>query len=221
MLKDVLKNTRQQLEVHYKTQNRVRDNNQFKINLAKGLGAASALDTTFDLLSEAKQQKVLHPSISPDVRNGLLTTISNLQGQLREGYLGDSDVREIWTLSATFKNEITAQWKMAATLKSEQVTSSLCLLGRFLKDPAQAAALVSKLDTGTQGLPVSVSQIKAFTQAVVQGQQMVDGAGFDDEIKTFLKKVTNNRATLTDITPKVQGWIQKQNLEGRIKVSFF
>jgi hypothetical protein len=220
MLKDVLTDALEKLEDYHQAQNRVRDDDQFKTNLRKALDVASSVDKIFALLSEAKLQNILHPTITSNVRNGLITSISNLQGQLHERYLGDSEVREFRTLSETFKNEITIQWRTAANRKAEQVTSSLRLLRCFLAKPEEADALVSKLDNGMQRLPSSQSDIKAFAEAVAHGQKMVDSAGFDDEIKNFLQKVTNSQATLADITSKVQVWIYKQNLETRIKVSF-
>lgn len=220
MLKDVLLNTRNQLETYLKAQNRDRDNSQFKTNLTKALRATSDLDLTLNLLSEAKNQQILQPSFSPDLRNSLLTVIFSLQGQLRDGYFGDSDVREIGSLSGIFRNEINMQWKVATTRKAEQVTSSLRLLGHFMENPTQATLVVSKLATWMQGLPTSATDIKAFAYTVDQGQKMLDSAGFDFEINTFVQKVRNNQATLADITPKVHGWIQKQHLESRVKVSF-
>jgi hypothetical protein len=220
MLKDKLSCALEQLEKNHQAQNRVRDDKKFETNLDKTLIAANALDTILNLLSEAKKQKILEPSISSDISNGLLINITNLYGQLQDRYFNDSDVVEIELILSNFKNEIASQWKTAASSKAEQVTSSLRLLGRFMPNPEQANVLVNKLNNGMQGLPALPSNIKAFAEAIVRGQEMVNGAGFDDEIKTFLQKVTNNRATLADITPKVQGWIQKQNLESRIKVSF-
>ena len=58
-----------------------------------------------------------------------------------------------------------------------------------------------------------------YFKACHQADEYRQSMNFDDEIETFLRKVSNRMATLDDITPKVMEWIEKEEFKTKIGLS--
>lgn len=58
--------------------------------------------------------------------------------------------------------------------------------------------------------------------AIDEAEKLIDSLGLDEEIKTFLSKIRNGKATLEDIfsaDDKILNWIKKENLQRKMYVS--
>ena len=68
----------------------------------------------------------------------------------------------------------------------------------------------------------NLSQLQNLKMAMVEAEQLIDSRGLNDEIKSFLSKIRNGKATLEDIFStdnKILNWIKKENLQSKMYVS--
>lgn len=68
----------------------------------------------------------------------------------------------------------------------------------------------------------NLNQVQDMKMAIDEAEKLIDSLELDEEIKTFLGKIRNGKATLEDIfsaDDKILNWIKKENLQGRMYVS--
>ena len=66
----------------------------------------------------------------------------------------------------------------------------------------------------------SIEGKKTAFQALKKANDVIGSLNIDPEISNFLQKVSNNTATLINLTPTVEEWIEKQHLKAKIYLSF-
>ena len=67
-----------------------------------------------------------------------------------------------------------------------------------------------------QTWPVTKEVADGSVEAVNEAKQLLSKMHFDEHISIFLNKVKQNTATLLDLTPEVRGWLEEENMMGRI-----
>ena len=67
--------------------------------------------------------------------------------------------------------------------------------------------------------PLTQESIDAYKEARLKANELLREMRFDDEIRDFLIKVRDKRATLTDITPSILEWIQSENISDKVSLS--
>lgn len=66
--------------------------------------------------------------------------------------------------------------------------------------------------------PLTQESIDSYKKARKKADGLLKEMKFDDEIRDFLIKVRDKRATLTDITPSILEWIQSENISDKVSL---
>ena len=67
--------------------------------------------------------------------------------------------------------------------------------------------------------PLTQESIDSYTEARQKADDLLKEMRFDNEIRNFLIKVRDKKATLTDITPSILEWIQSENIADKVSLS--
>ena len=67
--------------------------------------------------------------------------------------------------------------------------------------------------------PLSQEAIDGYTEAIQKADELMKEMRFDDEVKDFLIKVRDKKATLTDLTPSILEWIRSENISDKVSLS--
>lgn len=67
--------------------------------------------------------------------------------------------------------------------------------------------------------PLTQDSIDSYKEARQKADDLLKEMKFDDEIRDFLIKVRDRKATLTDITPSILEWIQSENIADKVSLS--
>ena len=62
--------------------------------------------------------------------------------------------------------------------------------------------------------------LKTLSNALHNSNAIIERLGLDQEITTFLTKVSSRTATLDDLSDGILSWIRRENLSDKIMVSF-
>ena len=82
---------------------------------------------------------------------------------------------------------------------------------------SQATDLLKKLEASCTW-PVSEVDAKTTFNAKSKAKTILSELQFDEHISAFLKKIQAGTATLVDLTPEVQTWIERENLADKIMI---
>ena len=64
----------------------------------------------------------------------------------------------------------------------------------------------------------TITQVSNASDAYNEAEKLIQQMDLDENIKSFLKKVSEKIATLSDINPEVMEWLQKYNLKDKMKI---
>ena len=67
--------------------------------------------------------------------------------------------------------------------------------------------------------PLTQESVDSYREARQKADNLLKKMKFDDEIRDFLIKVREKKATLTDITPSILKWIQSENIADKVSLS--
>lgn len=110
-------------------------------------------------------------------------------------------------------------WKDAASTYAKGSTGYLSLIGSLTDNPKQARELVETINKAVEGSP-SINSISKLVSDVAVAKKIIDSFSISPKIESFLKKVSNQQATVADLTPDVIEWLKEKRLMGKLKVRF-
>lgn len=122
--------------------------------------------------------------------------------------------------SESIISKLTSEWEQYIKERNTPVLDSLNIL-KQVAEPSKQIAIrnlqsdIKKCETW----PVNADLLDNYFKACHQADEYRQSMNFDDEIETFLRKVSNRMATLDDITPKVMEWIEKEEFKTKIGLS--
>ena len=138
---------------------------------------------------------------------------------LSEGTLDLSEVNEVSVNLKTAQAELTAAWKRDAATYADGPKGYLTIISGLTDDPGSVRELAKSIgDIITAN--VSRKQINALVSKVNEANKITSDFPLKPEIETFLKKVSAQRATISDLTPNILEWLKEHKLLEKLKVNF-
>lgn len=201
-------------------QERMRNSTQFENNIGKILQSAAAVDSTLNRAEEAKNYSLISLEIEGVLKNDLLSIMYDLLAEIENLFVENETVKRYTQLSGELSSYFDRKWKQSVSMEGKQIVSSLETFGQILSNPVEAAQLKEEISKRLLTLPNSPAEIQSFLAFLKKGREIADKAGDDVEVNTFIGRMLNKEATLSDITPKVLVWIEKHNLKNKMKISF-
>ncbi|WP_304684271.1 hypothetical protein [Ileibacterium valens] len=150
--------------------------------------------------------------------NNLSLTTQHLSECYKDEII-ESDINNIEKEIILNSKEIQELWKKY----SETVRRNLIPMLNLIKvtDNGAAAQLIQSLNSNSKaiGLP-SELQMTSFKKAADKSKAYILSMDLNPEIRSLLSKMSESRATLSDLNKESLQWIQDHNLENKIKISF-
>lgn len=111
-------------------------------------------------------------------------------------------------------------------INSYKVSEELMELKRMLtlaapvyKGTPGVNELSKKIDRILEVPAVDKATVVTAGDAIQTARSIIDGMEIDDDVTTFLKKVSSGNAKLADLNEPVMRWLQENNLLGKISIS--
>lgn len=120
--------------------------------------------------------------------------------------------------SELFINSIKKEWETYYKNKNSELINGLNIIVLIHSTPAivrSCIATFNKCEIWT----LTQESVDAYKEARLKADALLKEMRFDDEIRDFLIKVRDKRATLTDITPSILEWIQSENISDKVSLS--
>lgn len=120
--------------------------------------------------------------------------------------------------SEAFVDLITKEWEAFYKAKNSELINGLNIIVLVHPMPTVVRSCISTFNK-CEKWPLTQESIDSYKEARQKADDLLKEMRFDDEIRDFLIKVRDKRATLTDITPSIQEWIQSENIADKVSLS--
>ena len=202
---------------NHEAQKMASDRKEFAAIVDKAIGFFVRLRGVLETFAYLKKSGLMS---SMDRRhiNELLATVENIEGQVKEGYLQGSEVNELKLRLQLVEGMGGNLWHVAA-LEIKQLISSLKIMLELSPEQSGLGRIIRELESHIQSPPKNEKAARSLVARLEEAKEVVGNRGFDEEIERFLQRIMTGRATLADLSHKVDHWVAENGFRSRIKLS--
>lgn len=120
--------------------------------------------------------------------------------------------------SEAFVDSITKEWEIFYRANNSELLNGLNIIVLVHPTPNVVRSCITAFNK-CEKWPLTQKNIDSYKEARQEADDLLKVMRFDDEIRDFLIKVRDKRATLTDITPSILEWIQLKNIADKVGLS--
>lgn len=118
----------------------------------------------------------------------------------------------------SFIDSIAKEWETFYKAQNSELINGLNIIVLVHPSPAVVRSCITSFNK-CEKWPLTQESIDSYMDARQKADDLLKEMRFDDEIKDFLIKVRDKRATLTDITPSILEWIRSENIADKVSLS--
>ena len=129
-------------------------------------------------------------------------------------------------ISRRVNPSLNKEWKAYYPKRTKSSLSKLDTLGNLVGSPDMIAEIRDNIAGGSEWAGLLLrddgihTRLSLLRSAIDKTDELEKNLNLSDEIKDFIVKVTNRKARITDISPSIVEWIQKERLNEKFVISF-
>ena len=120
--------------------------------------------------------------------------------------------------SRVFINSIAKEWETFYRTNNSDLINGLNIIVLVHPTPNVVRSCITAFNK-CEKWPLTLESIDSYKEARQIAGVLLKEMRFDDEIRDFLTKVRDKKATLTDITPSILEWIKTENIADKVSLS--
>ena len=117
-----------------------------------------------------------------------------------------------------FVEAIAKEWEIFYKANNSELINGLNIIVLMHPTPIIVRSCITAFNK-CEKWPLTQESIDSYKVARQKADDLLKEMKFDDEIRDFLVKVRDRKATLTDITPSILEWIQAENIADKVSLS--
>lgn len=117
-----------------------------------------------------------------------------------------------------FVEAIAKEWEIFYKANNSELINGLNIIVLMHPTPIIVRSCITAFNK-CEKWPLTQESIDSYKVARQKADDLLKEMKFDDEIRDFLVKVRDRKATLTDITPSILEWIQSENIADKVSLS--
>lgn len=117
-----------------------------------------------------------------------------------------------------FIETIAKEWETFYKANNSELINGLNIIVLVHPTPTVVRSCITAFNK-CEKWPLTQESIDSYKEARQKADDLLKEMKFDDEIRDFLIKVRDRKATLTDITPSILEWIQSENIADKVSLS--
>ena len=153
-------------------------------------------------------------------QNTLLEILTDLQTVAIKGTVDEDSISQGSRKIKPIQEQLKKEWAKCYPSVVGSVTSTLRIIQKI--DPTQVSKCLLDIQSAAvwQNDDSDLPHLKTLSNALYNSNAIIERLGLDQEITTFLTKVSSRTATLDDLSDGILAWIRRENLSDKIMVSF-
>ena len=120
--------------------------------------------------------------------------------------------------SENFIDSIAKEWEIFYKANNNEIINGLNIIVLVHPTPNVVRSCITAINK-CEKWPLTQESIDSYYDARLKANNLMKEMKFDDEIRNFLIKVRDKKATLSDITPSIMEWIQSENIADKVSLS--
>lgn len=182
--------------------------------------ARCTLDKTIKISMKMKEKDIVSTvPLDIEIRKEIMDSINDCGQAIEEKSLTLDRVTVLYGKINIAAEQIKIIWKSATGGYSDGIRGYLNTISSLTNNPKQAKELSDRIKETVLGEP-SVKAIDTLIADVEEAKAITEEFKMDASIEGFLKKVSANTATLSDLTPGVLSWLNEKKLTSKINITF-
>ncbi len=118
------------------------------------------------------------------------------------------------------QDQLKKEWANYYPVLVGSVRNTLRIIQKIDPDQINRCLLAIKSAELWQNNDSDLPRFQTLSEALTRSNDIISRLGLDQEITSFLTKISTNSATLNDLTDGIMAWIRKENLIDKIMISF-
>ena len=182
----------------------------------------------FNTVSKLRQAvDIMDYTITSETAQNIEECLNKLDGAVAAGIV-DADILTAarQQISRKVNPNLSREWKAFHQKKTKSSLSKLDTLGNLVGSPGMITLIRENISVGGEWEGLSLCDDGAHTRlsllktAIDKIDELEKDLNLSNEIKAFIVKVTNRTARITDISPAIIEWIQKEKLDEKFAINF-
>ena len=159
-------------------------------------------------------------SLSFDVSETVLSDLRSLLADLKEeassDFVDSQSVKGINARLGKIQKQMANEWAEAFPALAS-VRETLYVVEEI--DPEKVGRCLTDLNKA-EDWTNDLSVLSNFSKALRDSESLITSLNMDKTVILFLRKIADGSARLSDVDDEVKLWLEKENLEGRVKLTF-
>lgn len=188
--------------------------------------AQDAIDHKYSVLTEELDHLIIALKYTKEnmlfqLSNQVLDDIKSLllihQGAVQSGYADKDTVIQVETDIKSIQTNIKKEWAKKYTNLTYATISTLKVIADIDED--NVSECIEGIERG-ENWTTNIDEFQAMNISLSNANSLISGLGLDEEIISFLQKMNSGKASVVDLDDKVMGWLKKESLDKKVKLSF-
>lgn len=155
-----------------------------------------------------------------DNLNRIINEINNYEKDVENGYLDSDRIYKIDKLAKDLEEYLKSNWRDYYLRSTGPLRNTVNSLTNISNDLIKINIVTNALNPNKLYWPVDDKVEEIINSNIIEGNNIINTLGVNKEIEDFLRKISENKATIFDLKPEILEWIKSKNLEDKIALTF-
>ena len=194
----------------------------FKNQLLSLNTLSTQLEQLLNIINAIQEKGIASHIVTGELKETLQNAVDSCGQKTIDHSLDAGTVLALKNAINLCRSAVNTIWRDSANKTCTPVIESLKSLKGILGETREAELIIDELERAKTNTPTSVNALDKYISNVNRGKQIVEEMHFDSdqEVKLFIEKVRSQRATISNLTPHVLEWLEKNHLSNKIKLRF-
>lgn len=156
---------------------------------------------------------------SNNVKRALQSFCNEIDKIINSGMAKDASTNFLTNESKKTYTLLGEEWKEYYDKKALSIISILDTVKGIALDKNKPQYAINKIRKGS-GWNTDISNLQYMKNGFIEAQNLMDELALEDYKIQFLRLVSDEKATIDDLSEEILNWISKENLSGKLFVRF-
>lgn len=190
--------------------------NKFQNDCNKVNNTISKYSSEYELLTKYNEEKFERENFNIE-----LNRLSNIINILNENKCPDISKLDLIDNNIKNKHEkLKTQWEEYVKSDTTQLMGTLSVIKNIYHDKNKIEEIIKYFNSIKNNIPTAQSKLTKYDECKINSNNIISNLQVDNDVQAFLESVASGRATIKQLTPEVIKWLQKNNFDNLIKLTF-
>ena len=153
---------------------------------------------------------------SETLLSDLRCLLCDLKEEASSDFVDGQSVRGMNTRLNKIQKQMASEWEEAYPALAS-IRETLYVVEEI--EPERVGRCLADLKSA-ENWTNDLSVLGRFSKALSDSEALIDSLNMDKKVILFLRKIADGSARLSDVNDAVRTWLEKESLEGRVKLTF-